>query len=263
SLVHKVTQTVHYVDKDGNEVAKDVVDTVTFEREGMVDLVTGEIVYTDWKAIDDDNIFDAKTSPVIEGFYADKAQVDEMTVTPDMSDQEITVTYNKLGHLVPDVPGVDPVPYPNDPTDPSKPGQPIIPDVPGYTPVDPDGNPLKPGDPYPVDPEHPGNDTPIHYEPNKLPDKPEVPDNKPETPDNKPDVPDVPGDNGDNGDTNNVTPTPAEPTDQQTDNSTPQANLPQTGASTDNSSLFGGALLAIVGALQFGASSKKRKKEDE
>ncbi|MDO4670738.1 MAG: MucBP domain-containing protein [Aerococcus sp.] len=243
SLTHKVSQTVHYVDKDGNPLATDVVDEVIFERTGTIDLVTGEVIYTDWKAKDDDNIFDAKTSPVINGYYTDQKQVDQVTVNVETDNQEITIVYNKLGHLVPDVPGVDPVPYPNDPTDPSKPGQPIIPDVPGYTPVDPDGNPLKPGDPYPVDPEHPGEDTPIHYEPNKLPDKPEIP--------------------GDNGDNDEVTPTPDQPTDQQTDNSTPQANLPQTGASTDNSSLFGGALLAIVGALQFGASSKKHKKEDE
>lgn len=59
--------------------------------------------------------------------------------------------------MVPDVPGSTPVPYPNDPTDPTKPGNPVIPNIPGYTPVDPSGQPLTPGDTYPVE------DTPLHY----------------------------------------------------------------------------------------------------
>src|SRR5699024_7243555 len=79
---------------------------------------------------------------------------------------DVKYVYYKLGSLVPDVPGVEPVPYPNDPSDPTKPGEPIIPDVPGYTPVDPEGNPLTPGDGYPVDPTKPGDDTPLHYEAN-------------------------------------------------------------------------------------------------
>ena len=67
---------------------------------------------------------------------------------------------------MPDVPRSTPVPYPNDPQDPSKPGDPIIPDIPGYTPVDSDGKSLKPGDSYPVDPNKPGTDTPLHYQAN-------------------------------------------------------------------------------------------------
>uniref|UniRef100_UPI0032DEC715 mucin-binding protein n=1 Tax=Leuconostoc citreum TaxID=33964 RepID=UPI0032DEC715 len=79
---------------------------------------------------------------------------------------DIKYIYRPFGKLVPDVPGSKPVPYPNDPKDPSKAGKPIIPDIPGYTPVDSNGNPLKPGNTYPVNPNTPGVDTPIHYESN-------------------------------------------------------------------------------------------------
>ncbi|HFU4087311.1 TPA: MucBP domain-containing protein, partial [Streptococcus suis] len=66
----------------------------------------------------------------------------------------------------------NPLPYPNDPEDPTVPGTdvPAIPYVPGYIPEDPNGNPLKPVDPedpskgyIPPTPENPGVDTPINY----------------------------------------------------------------------------------------------------
>lgn len=76
--------------------------------------------------------------------------------------RNVNYVYKKLGSLVPDVPGSTPVPYPND-TDPTKPGNPVIPNIPGYTPVDPSGQPLTPGDTYPVDPTKPDDDTPLHY----------------------------------------------------------------------------------------------------
>ncbi|WP_418614653.1 MucBP domain-containing protein, partial [Streptococcus vestibularis] len=67
--------------------------------------------------------------------------------------------------------------YPNDPADPTKPGndKPVLPYVPGMTPKDKDGNPLKPVDPndptkgyeVPSIPTNPGKDTPINYVANK------------------------------------------------------------------------------------------------
>ncbi|MDO4680162.1 MAG: MucBP domain-containing protein, partial [Aerococcus sp.] len=270
SLVHKVTQTIHYVDQNGNKLADDVTDEVTFERTGTVDLVTGDVTYTDWKAVNDDNTFDAKVSPVINGYYADRAQVDAVTVTADMDNQEVNVIYHAMGHLIPDVPGVDPVPYPNDPTDPTKPGQPTIPNVPGYTPVDPDGNPLKPGDKYPIDPENPGSDTHIHYEPNKVVPTPD--DNNGHVDDNSNNNGQNDGDNnqnnGDNGQNNDQTSQSdeskpnAEAEEQQSTNKEDMNKLPQTGAATDHSSLVGGVLLAVAGALQLDGLFKKRKKED-
>ncbi|MDO4680161.1 MAG: YSIRK-type signal peptide-containing protein, partial [Aerococcus sp.] len=150
-LIHKVTQTVHYVDADEEKLQNDVTDEVTFQREGTRDLVTNEVTFGDWEAVKGDNTFDVKKSPVITGYYADKAQVDKQTVDQSTTNQEVTVTYNKLGSLVPDAPNSKPVQYPNDPNDPTKPGDPIIPDIPGYTPVDPNTNkPLTPGEEYPI-----------------------------------------------------------------------------------------------------------------
>ncbi|GDZ83454.1 hypothetical protein LCIT_06960 [Leuconostoc citreum] len=163
ALHREINQTINYVDEQGKTVATSVKDQVSFDRTGTVDQVTGVVNYTEWQAKNQDNVFDAKQSPVIKGYYADKGNITAQTVTPDTADQIETVTYHQLGSLVPDVPGSTPVPYPNDPSDPSKPGNPTIPDIPGYTPVDPTGKPLNPGDAYPVDPSKPGADTPIHY----------------------------------------------------------------------------------------------------
>lgn len=172
----KVTEIVHYVYKDGTTVAPDVTDTVEFTRTGTIDEATGVVTYTDWTAANDDNSFDAKVSPVITGYIADKVNVAEVDgLTSASKNVEETVTYSKLGSYVPELPdGSTPsVPYPNDPTDPSKPGTDVLamPHVPGYTPVGPDGKPLTPVDPQdpskgynpPAVPSDPTTDTVIKY----------------------------------------------------------------------------------------------------
>ena len=74
----KVNETVHYVYKDRTTAAADVTDAVEFTRTATVDEVTGEVTYTDWTAVDGDNSFDTKVSPVITGYVADKANVAEV-----------------------------------------------------------------------------------------------------------------------------------------------------------------------------------------
>ncbi|COJ42762.1 MucBP domain protein [Streptococcus pneumoniae] len=172
----KVTEIVHYVYQDGTTVAPDVTDTVEFTRTGIIDEATDVVTYTDWTAVNGDNSFDTKVSPVITGYVADKANVAEVDgLTSASKNVEKTVTYSKLGSYVPELPdGSTPsVPYPNDPTDPSKPGTdvPVMPHVPGYTPVGPDGKPLTPVDPQdpskgynpPAVPSDPTTDTVIKY----------------------------------------------------------------------------------------------------
>ena len=172
----KVTEIVHYVYQDGTTVAPDVTDTVEFTRTGIIDEATDVVTYTDWTAVNGDNSFDTKVSPVITGYVADKANVAEVDgLTSASKNVEETVTYSKLGSYVPELPdGSTPsVPYPNDPTDPSKPGTdvPVMPHVPGYTPVGPDGKPLTPVDPQdpskgynpPAVPSDPTTDTVIKY----------------------------------------------------------------------------------------------------
>ena len=87
----------------------------------------------------------------------------------------VTYVYKPLGSWIPNIPGqpTNPIKYPNDPADPTKPGsdKPVLPYVPGHTPVDGNGQPLKPVDPkdpskgyeVPNVPTNPGEDTPINY----------------------------------------------------------------------------------------------------
>ncbi|WP_410011976.1 MucBP domain-containing protein [Streptococcus sp. KHUD_011] len=91
----------------------------------------------------------------------------------------VTYVYKPLGSWIPNIPGqpTNPIKYPNDPVDPTKPGsdKPVLPYVPGHTPVDGNGQPLKPVDPkdpskgyeVPNVPTNPGEDTPINYVANK------------------------------------------------------------------------------------------------
>ena len=91
----------------------------------------------------------------------------------------VTYVYKPLGSWIPNIPGqpTNPIKYPNDPQNPTKPGsdKPVLPYVPGYAPQDGNGNPLKPVDPQdpskgyitPDIPTDPSQDTVINYVANK------------------------------------------------------------------------------------------------
>ena len=185
---------VTYTDKAGKDSTESIKDKVTFTREGKINAVTGEITYGDWTAKDGDTTFDKVESPVVKGYILKDAKQKEVAatenLTADSKDENIEVVYTKLGSWVPKVPEgetpIDPIPYPNDPKDPTKPGndRPIVPYVPGTTPkvpqdptkpVDPKTNPLvpltpvDPNDPtkgyeVPPVPTEPGKDIEIKYE---------------------------------------------------------------------------------------------------
>ena len=189
-----VNRTITYVNEKGEEVAKKVTDKVTFTREGKINSVTGEITYTpNWIAKDGDTTFDKVESPVVKGYILKDAKQKEVAatenLTADSKDESIEVVYTKLGSWVPHVPKgetpIDPITYPNDPKDPTKPGtdKPIVPHFPGTEPkvpkdptkpFDPDTNPLVPLTPVdpkdpskgyevPPVPTDPGANTPIYY----------------------------------------------------------------------------------------------------
>ncbi|WP_386085185.1 mucus-binding protein [Weissella cibaria] len=191
-LNQTVNLTVNYVYEDGTTVAHDPhTDAVHFTRTATLDTVTGEVTYSDWVAVDDDDLLATYKSPVVDGYYADKAYSTAVTVAATDDDVTETVTYKKLGQWVPSFPATtpsaptDPIDYPNDPSDPtvptdpaenpSEPGtpeNPTLPYVPGYTPAGPDGEPLTPADPsnpssgyLPPNPTNPGDDTVITYVP--------------------------------------------------------------------------------------------------
>ncbi|NQP65290.1 YSIRK-type signal peptide-containing protein [Streptococcus suis] len=172
----EVVRTITYVNEAGETVATEVVQKVNFTRTAQVNLVTGEITYGEWTPAQE---LPAQDSPVVAGYYTETPLVDPATVNAEDADVTVTVVYKKLGNWIPNIPGqpVNPLPYPNDPENPSVPGQPdvVIPYVPGYTPEDPNGNPLTPVDPedptkgyIPPTPENPGVDTPINYTPNAV-----------------------------------------------------------------------------------------------
>ena len=177
-----VTRTITYLYADGTPVLnedgtpKTVTQEAKFTREAKVNLVTGGVTYGDWTPAQD--LAEVK-SPVVKGFLADKATVPTVNVTADSKDTTEVVTYKPLGSWIPNIPGqpTNPIKYPNDPADPTKPGsdKPVLPYVPGHTPVDGNGQPLKPVDPndptkgyeVPNVPTDPSQDTVINYVANK------------------------------------------------------------------------------------------------
>ncbi|WP_423219482.1 mucin-binding protein [Leuconostoc citreum] len=167
-----VNETVSYVDQNGHVVANQHTDSVNFTRTVVVDNVTGEVITsgagtTAWTATNGDTTFDAVVSPVVPGSVADKAQTAAVTdLNADSADVNATVTYTKVGSLVPSssdghFPGARPVVYPNDQSDATKVTPAGVPTVPGYTAHDPEGHVLTPGSSY--QPSDPTKDTTITY----------------------------------------------------------------------------------------------------
>ena len=173
-----VTRTITYVYADGTPVLnedgtpKTVTQEAKFTREAKVNLVTGKVTYGDWSEAKD--LAEVK-SPVVTGFLADKASVPVVNVTGNSKDIKEVVTYKPIGSWIPNIPGqpTNPIKYPNNSDDPTKPGKPteVLPYVPGYTPKDGNNQPLKPVDPtdptkgyeVPSIPADPSQDTVINY----------------------------------------------------------------------------------------------------
>ena len=167
-----VKETISYFDKNGHVVGNQHTDSVNFTRTVVVDNVTGEVITsgagtTAWTATNGDTTFDAVVSPVVPGSVADKAQTAAVTdLNADSADVNATVTYTKVGSLVPsssdgNFPGAPTVVYPNDPSDATKVTPAGVPTVPGYTAHDPEGPVLTPGSSY--QPSDPTKDTTITY----------------------------------------------------------------------------------------------------
>ncbi|MCQ0074413.1 mucin-binding protein [Pediococcus acidilactici] len=123
-----VTETIHYVDKDGKQVAPDQTVTVHYTRKGHVHFNqdgTAEVTYDPWKA---DGNYPAVDSPVIDGMIPDKSTVKEVDGNSVKGDFEETVTYYPSDVDVdPDNPIAPDTPV--DPTDPDSPDYPAGVDV--------------------------------------------------------------------------------------------------------------------------------------
>jgi len=240
NLEKVVHETVNYVyAKDDSTAAPTVTDAVTYTRDGTVDLVTRGITYTDWSAKDYKTGFNAKSSPVINGYLADVAEVPEIgNVTPTTADIVKTITYSQLGSYITNLTNIPDIPYPNDPHHANQTTTPVIPYEPGYQPYGPDGTPLKPINPndvtkgyLPPVPTNPLSNTPLTYQPVTVPgnDTPNTP-NVPTTTDNDTQTPETPV----TADNTPVVPAPAAKT--QVPVSTGYSQTPKA-SGTENSSI--------------------------
>ena len=153
---------ITYVKKESDTAPEvkakdDTVQTVPFTRKASVNLVTKEVTYTDWES--PNKTWDKVGVDVLPGYIADKKEIPakeavtpakDTKVIPDKTDK---VTYTKIGSWIPVDPTTgkdgEPIPFPNDPNDPTKTGEitQIIPHKDGYTPKDGNGTPLEPVNP--------------------------------------------------------------------------------------------------------------------
>lgn len=88
-----VTRSIRYTKTDTGTV-KDVEQTVTFNRNATVDLVTGNVTYGAWDK--DQATFDKIETPEIKGYKPDIPVVDSETVTPTSLNIYTLVTYYPL-----------------------------------------------------------------------------------------------------------------------------------------------------------------------
>ena len=231
-------QTVHYTGA-GDKTPSDKVQTQknAFTRTVTIDKVTGKTISTTpWTG---SKTFGTETTPVVDGYHADKKVAGGLTATPENPNVEDTVTYAANGKIIPVDPNGNKIPdaptptYPTDPTDPTKvvPDEPV-PTIPGYTP-----------ETQTVTPEDPGADTPVVYHTPMTP-----------TPE-KPTTPTTPGSAVPQAPTSGAT--PASPTAASTSQA-PAKKLPQTGDQSATG-LVAAGLATLLGLM--GTGLKRRKQE--
>ena len=138
----------------GDKTPKDnIQDDYTFT--GKTNEVTD---VTTWD--EESHTYKSVSTPVIDGYYADVASVDNVVLTPDHPTAEVTVKYRELGRIIPVdsegnmIPNAPMPTYNNDKTDPTKGITTPVPDIPGYTTTVTE-----------VTPNDPGANTPITYTP--------------------------------------------------------------------------------------------------
>ena len=173
NLVISSQNIIHYYDEAGNKLRDDKVttDDSTLTREVTIDKVTGDVIsagkWTGGKEYENVN------TPVVNGYYTDRASAGASTVTPADADpnsgrvhngvitNETTVIYHPMGHIIPidksgkKIPGAETPIFNNDPNDPTKGSTTSSPIIPGYhleTPSD-----------SAITPDEPGKDRPVVY----------------------------------------------------------------------------------------------------
>ncbi|MCG0688774.1 LPXTG cell wall anchor domain-containing protein [Lactiplantibacillus plantarum] len=203
-LTHTVTRIIHYVYEDGTTAAASVLQTVQFQRNAMIDLVTGEVTYQEWVPVSVTEMAGV-ISPIVAGATTTLTEVAAQQVSVTTADQVVVVTYKKSA-IKPEEPGQPE--QPSQPEEPGHPEQPSQPEEPGH-PEQP-SQPEEPGQPeQPSQPEEPGQP--------EQPSQPEEP-GQPE----QPSQPEEPGQSEKPGELQK----PSQPADsEQPDGLSDQANL--------------------------------------
>ncbi|AGE40456.1 mucin-binding protein [Lactiplantibacillus plantarum] len=128
-LTHTVTRIIHYVYEDGTTAAASVLQTVQFQRNAMIDLVTGEVTYQEWVPVSVTEMAGV-ISPIVAGATTTLTEVAAQQVSVTTADQVVVVTYKKSA-IQPEEPG-----QPEQPSQPEEPGQheqPSQPEEPGQS----------------------------------------------------------------------------------------------------------------------------------
>ena len=147
---HTVTETIHFKYADQSQALPDTIQTITFIRNGVKDLVTGETIWGKWDK--ESSTFPEIVAPNISGYSPNPMTINAQTVGPNSQNLEFTVTYSPIKK--PNDDNNKPTPNPDNPVNPSK----------------PDNNkPNKPDHNKPIEPN----------KPNKKPAKPVQPNKKP------------------------------------------------------------------------------------
>lgn len=127
-LTHTVTRIIHYVYEDGTTAAASVLQTVQFQRNAMIDLVTGEVTYQEWVPVSVTEMAGV-ISPIVAGATTTLTEVAAQQVSVTTADQVIVVTYKKSA-IKPEEPGHPEQPiqpeesgHPEQPSQPEEPGQ--------------------------------------------------------------------------------------------------------------------------------------------
>ena len=147
------SQTVTYTGADTKTPAANTQDDFSFN--GKEDPTTNTTTWTETT-----HTYGTVKTPVVIGYYADKAVAGGKTVTPDAPNATDTVTYKAFGKFIAvdengnPIPGVSTTAYTNDPNDATKmiAIDKTLPSIPGYT--------VKV---IPASPSNPGEDTRVVY----------------------------------------------------------------------------------------------------
>lgn len=99
ALRHSVTRTVHYRYENGKPAAPSHVDTILFERQAELNLVTSQVTYSPWTTTEAG--FEAHEVPRLDGYYANRDVVPGISdLTVDSPDFEVSVYYIKTSNQI-------------------------------------------------------------------------------------------------------------------------------------------------------------------